>query len=176
MPVAIGLIMTDATLLAGGDEPAHLDGYGPIAAGVARDLVDVDRGRGVVARLYTSPTTGQLVAMDASDVPLPQRPRRLIRLRDQLCRTPWCGAPIRHLDHPEPHAEGGETSEPNSQGLCEACNHHKQAAGWRALPRPGPGHVVETTTPTGHSYRSHAPPLVSPTWVITRPGVWSRTA
>ena len=161
----------------GRGEPAHLEDYGPIPAGVARHLATMDsRARTWLRRLYTSPTTGQLVAMDAATYRFPRRLARLIRLRDQLCRTPWCGAPIRHLDHPEPHAVGGETSEPNSQGLCEACNHHKQAAGWRALPRPGPGHVVETTTPTGHTYRSHAPPLVSPAWVITRPGVWSRTA
>ena len=25
----------------------------------------------------------------------------MIRFRDQVCRTPWCEAPIRHLDHPE---------------------------------------------------------------------------
>ncbi len=177
VPVSIDLIMTDTALFAGGDEPAHLDGYGPIPAGVARHLATIgSRERTWLRRLYTSPATGQLVAMDAATYRFPKGLARLIRLRDQLCRTPWCGAPIRHLDHPDPHAEGGETSEPNSQGLCEACNHHKQAIGWRALPRAGPGHVVVTTTPTGHTYRSHAPPLVSPTWTMTRPGVWSRTA
>ena len=36
-------------------------------------------------------------------------------------------------------------------------NHAKQARGWRARPRPGPRHTFETTTPTGHRYRSTAP-------------------
>jgi hypothetical protein len=177
VPLSIELVMTDTALLAGGDAPAHLEGYGPIPAGVARNLATMgSRERTWLRRLYTSPTTGELVAMDAATYRFPRRLARLIRLRDQWCRTPWCGAPIRHVDHSEPHAGGGKTTAPNGQGLCEACNHHKQAIGWRALPRPGPGHVVETTTPTGHTYRSHAPPLVSPEWVLIRPGVWSRTA
>jgi len=31
--------------------------------------------------------------------------------------------------------------------------------GWRARPRPGPRHTIETTTPTGHTYISVAPRL-----------------
>ena len=83
--------------------------------------------------------------------------KTLIRLRDQACRTPWCDAPIRHTDHAVRHAEDGETCYTNSQGLCEACNQAKETTGWTARPRPGPGHVVETTTPSGHTYRSRAP-------------------
>ncbi len=32
--------------------------------------------------------------------------RRLIQTRDRTCRTPWCGAPIRHTDHVIPVAAG----------------------------------------------------------------------
>ena len=81
--------------------------------------------------------------------------RRFIALRDQTCRTPWCDAPIRHADHITPAETGGPTSIGNGEGLCVACNHAKQAPGWRA--RPGPGAAVTITTPTGHSYRSHPP-------------------
>ena len=42
-----------------------------------------------------------------------------LRLRDRRCRTRWCDAPIRHLDHAKDHADGGETSAANGQGLCE---------------------------------------------------------
>ena len=88
----------------------------------------------------------------------------LISLRDQVCRTPWCGAPIRHIDHVTPHSEDGATSLNNGQGLCEACNHAKQAHGWEsdaeALPRgwpPGwpPGFRFET--PTGQVFRTKPP-------------------
>jgi hypothetical protein len=90
---------------------------------------------------------------------------RFINLRDRICRTPWCDAPFRHRDHVESLDEGGLTTAGNGQGLCEQCNHAKQAAGWRARPRPGPRHTVETTTPTGHSYASTAPPARAPTGV-----------
>ncbi|GAA2146105.1 hypothetical protein GCM10009844_21750 [Nocardioides koreensis] len=90
-----------------------------------------------------------------------------LRLRDRTCRTPWCDAPIRHLDHAEDHAHGGPTDAVDGQGLCETCNHAKQARGWTARPRPGPRHTTETTTPTGHRYRSTAPP--TPGWTRRPP-------
>ena len=85
--------------------------------------------------------------------------RRLITLRDQFCRTPWCDAPIRHIDHVVPREAGGPTSGHNGQGLCEACNHAKQAPGWRA--RPGPDGTVTTTTPTGHTLTTRPAPIVT---------------
>ena len=83
--------------------------------------------------------------------------RQLLVLRDQSCRTPWCNAPIRHLDHVTPVEIGGPTSEDNGQGLCEACNHAKEHPGWSTRRRGGPGQVVDTITPTGHRYQSRAP-------------------
>ena len=87
--------------------------------------------------------------------------RRFILLRDQTCRTPWCDAPIRHVDHAIAVRDGGPTTAANGQGLCEGCNYAKEAPGWRARTvRAGPGHTVRTTTPTGHTYDSTAPPLL----------------
>ena len=84
---------------------------------------------------------------------------RFVRLRDGTCRTPWCEAPIRHVDHVEDHQAGGPTSAVNAQGLCEACNHAKQAPAWVSVPAAGGGAV--TTLPTGHHYTSRPPPLAS---------------
>ena len=61
-----------------------------------------------------------------------------LRLRDQRCRNTQCNAPIRHLDHAEDPAEGGQTSATNGQGLCEACNYAKEADGWSARPLTAP--------------------------------------
>ncbi|MGO4860155.1 hypothetical protein AB4074_23125, partial [Arthrobacter sp. 2MCAF14] len=52
----------------------------------------------------------------------------------------------------------------NGAGLCEACNHTKELKGWTArteaaTTRPGTRHVLDIRTPTGHHYRSTAPPL-----------------
>jgi hypothetical protein len=82
--------------------------------------------------------------------------RHFIRLRDQHCRTPYCDAPIRHTDHVRPAEHDGPTSTSNGQGLCQACNHARQAPGWSAEILDTPAEFV-ITTPTGHQYE-HAPP------------------
>ena len=85
--------------------------------------------------------------------------RRFLLARDGgICRTPGCGAPIRHLDHVTAHARGGPTSAANGQGLCVRCNLVKELLGWQA--RVVTPHTVEITTPTGHRYSGSAPPLV----------------
>jgi hypothetical protein len=110
-------------------------------------------------RLYTYPRTGDLVAMDSRARIFPPGLRRLIQTRDDTCRTAYCDAPIRHLDHIIPWHHAGQTTKANGAGLCEACNHTKETSGWTAVPRPGPRHTIELTTPTGHTYHSTAPPL-----------------
>jgi hypothetical protein len=110
-------------------------------------------------RLYTAPDTGDLAAMDSRRRLFPAPLRRFIQIRDDTCRTPYCDAPIRHHDHIIPWNDAGPTSLVNGAGLCEACNHTKELPGWKAKPKPGPRHTFEITTPTGHTYRSMAPPL-----------------
>ncbi len=169
--VALNLIMTDRTLLGGDGEPAHLTGYGPIPAPLARALVlgHADTAtRTFVRRLYTNPTTGQLIAMDSRQRLFPAGAQQFLIARDQACRTPWCDAPIRHIDHIEPHARGGPTTIDNGQGLCTACNLTKQAPGWRNTidtPASNNDGTINLTTPTGHTYPSHPPrPPTSPPW------------
>ncbi len=192
VPVEVQLVMTDRSLLAGDREPAYLAGYGIVPALWARDLVRKAAGQrsgtdcrtaaenpavppaadallpadepGVwLRRLYTAPATGELIGMDSKARFVPANLARLITARDQTCRTPWCDAPIRHMDHIRPHKDGGGTETGNLQGLCEACNHAKEAPGWTAESmqdqQAQTRHTVEAATPTGHRYRSTAPPL-----------------
>ena len=160
VPVEVNLVMTDQTLMNAGDakdEPVHLLGLGPLPAEVGRRLLlaaDAS-AESWVRRLYVD--GGRLVAMDSRRREFGGALRKLIVLRDQVCRTPWCDAPVRHADHVVPADEGGPTSAENGQGLCEACNYAKQAPGWNARASGGAGHAVETTTPTGHRYRSRPP-------------------
>jgi hypothetical protein len=97
--------------------------------------------------------------MDSRARLFPPGLRRFIEARDETCRTPYCDAPIRHLDHIVPWHSAGPTSLVNGAGLCEACNHTKEIPGWSARPVAGPRHALQLTTPTGHSYHSTAPPL-----------------
>jgi hypothetical protein len=182
VPVELQVVITDRALLAGEATPAAIAGYGPVpgpwvralvasgavGAGVSSDESDVaHRARVWVRRLFTHPDDGALVAMDSERRLFEGGLRRFLLACDGACRTPWCDAPVRHVDHVVDHASGGATSAENGQGLCVRCNHAKQAAGWRA--RAGGGgdephrwraHSVVTTTPTGHRYSSTAPPML----------------
>ena len=72
-----------------------------------------------VRRLYSDPVTSSIVDGDRRRRIFPAHLRRLVVARDQWCRTPWCGAPIRHVDHAVAHGRGGLTELANAQGLCE---------------------------------------------------------
>ncbi len=184
--VEIQLVMTDRTLFQSDAEPARLPGYGIVPAGWARSLLNGSSGHGTSApgqtedgqagpghnhdlkvwlrRLYTAPGTGELVGVDSRARLYPPGLRRFIQARDDTCRTPYCDAPIRHIDHIIPWHHGGTTSLANGAGLCEACNHTKELPGWTAqtgtaTTSPGTRHVLDIRTPTGHHYRSTAPPL-----------------
>lgn len=160
VPIAVNLLVSDSTLLGDGDEAAQCENVGPVPADLARDLVATasDADLATLRRVYGSP--GSLVAMESRARCFPAGLARLIRLRDRTCRMPFCDAPIRHIDHVVPAARGGPTSFTNGQGLCESCNHAKQPNRWytRVRHRPDGRHEVVTTTPTGHNYRSPAPP------------------
>lgn len=179
IPVSIGLVMTDRALLSGAHDDAALVDHGPIPADLARSLVlrSIDSGmQAWVRRLYRHPETRELIAMDSQRRCFPRALASFLRHRDQWCRHPWCGAPIRHSDHVTPAAADGPTSADGGQGLCEACNYAKQASGWHYEPRPShDGHTVAITTPTGHQYHSTAPPILGPRHPAYRqvePGRW----
>ncbi|MEV7648928.1 DUF222 domain-containing protein [Arthrobacter sp. NPDC089319] len=120
-----------------------------------------------VRRLYTAPGDGQLLGMDSKARKFPDGIRRMVMARDASCAGPWCDAPIRHIDHIVAWSEGGPTTLANGEGLCERCNQSKEADGWSAKPLDGARRTVETTTPTGHTYTSTAPPL--PGTTVSRP-------
>ena len=118
--------------------------------------------------------------------------RRMLVLRDDVCTTAWCQAPIVHADHTTPVRQGGATSFGSGGGTCARCNYVKEAPGWQVrVLHPGPTtpHVaaggpavpeprrappdrpreIEVVTPTGRTYRSQAPPLTGWGWRPTSP-------
>jgi hypothetical protein len=188
VPLRVGLVMTESSLLRGGPERALLQGYGTIPARQARAMVaaaatgsasrntngpadDTASPPGAASlaevwlrRLYLDPSTGELAAMDSRLRRFPRALAEFIETRDQVCRTPYCEAPIRHIDHVAPVASGGETSVENGQGLCEACNYVKESSGWErsVVGSEGPDETrgdILTLTPTGHKYYSPPPRL-----------------
>ena len=152
--VEVQVVMTDAALLGDDDTAAEVVGHGPVPAAVARRLVRdaPEEGQVWVRRLFTDPVSGGLAAVESRARHFPASLRRLLVLRDEVCRTPWCNAPVRHADHVVAHADGGPTSVDNGQGLCVTCNLVKEAPGWSAV--LDPDGTVRTTTPTGHHWPS----------------------
>ncbi|MCZ4519666.1 HNH endonuclease [Rhodococcus ruber] len=164
-PVTVDIVISDSTLLAGGDTSAYLHGYGDIPSDVARQLIrDALDSETHVAlrRLYAHPKSGALTAVESTSRGFPTALGRLIDLRDRTCRTPWCDAPIRHHDHIRPHTAGGKTSAENGAGLCAACNYAKEGEGWTAealRDERNARHRYRLISPTGHTYDSSAPPM-----------------
>lgn len=173
VPIRANVVLSDEALLGNSEATATIEDYGPVPAAIARqmitDAID-EEGRVELRRLYAAPDSGALVAMDSRARAFPDGLTQFIRLRDQSCRTPYCDAPIRHIDHAEPHARHGPTNALNGRGTCEHCNYVKEQPGWkvRTLFDPGGRHVAEHTTPTGATYRSTAPPIAGGLRILTR--------
>jgi hypothetical protein len=127
-----------------------------------------------VRRIFTEPTGRDLVAHVSKATLFPPALVDYLVLRDDTCTTPWCGAPIAHADHIHPRRAGGKSTAANGQGTCAHCNLLKEAPGWHhTLTATGLDHTsadkhhpheVLITTPTGHTYRSTAPPVLGHNW------------
>lgn len=177
-PIGVNLVMTDQALLdpTGADQGAWVDGYGPIPADLARDLVADTQAASPEAvrlrRLWDDPKTGELTNLETRARLFPATLAALIRYRDQRCRTPWCDSPIRHTDHAVGHEAEGPTSLTNGQGLCvcRATTPNKHPGGGSApspadadtpsSPAPRPD---TTTNPSPHPARERSGSSTPPT-------------
>ncbi len=182
VPVTVDVVISDESL-AGGHAPAEVS-----ADGVPAEAVPAEVARNLLATAATNAEIlswfrclyrnrlGRLVAMSTRSRFHTKAMGEFLALRGAgICATPFCDAPIRHNDHITPVADGGETTADDGQGLCQACNHAKQAPGWRQhqVGHPVDRHQVETITPTGHRYTATAPAPPGwrePRYVQTGPG------
>ena len=122
-------------------------------------------------RVFTTPDGRELCAVESRRRLFTGGLRALVVLRDDVCATPWCGAPIVHVDHVRSWSAGGSTGIANADGLCARCNYTKELTGWRVVHTPRreagatraaavAGFRRTVTTPTGHRYSSRPPPLL----------------
>jgi hypothetical protein len=164
IPVEIQLVMTSDALLARTEEPAQLPGYGPLPAFLARRILTRDpeavKARVWVRRLLTDPIDGAVATIDTRRRRFDGALAVLINARDQVCRDPFCNAPIRDLDHLHDYADGGPTTADNGVGLCQRGNLVDQIAGWAT---EGTAKHRVVITPTGHRYDTRPPPVLGPT-------------
>jgi hypothetical protein len=148
-PVAVNVTVAYTTLIGADDQPAHLEGYGPITADVARRIA----ADGTWRRLLTDPVTGAVLDVGRERyLPPPELADHVI-VRDQTCRFPTCTRPAAgcDLDHTLPWERGGVTAVANLGPLHRGHTNDKTHHGWQ-LAQPEPGRFI-WTAPTGHTYQ-----------------------
>ena len=143
------VVMHDTTLFDEDDLPAWIPGHGALPAGMVKRWLADPAAKTFLRRMYTRPTNGQLVALESRRRRFPDGLIKMLKLRDDICATPWCNSPIEDADHREPWAKGGSTSWGNATGLCKRCNQRKENRRWSYRGTPD---ELMVTTPTGHSY------------------------
>ncbi|MGF9649865.1 DUF222 domain-containing protein [Pseudarthrobacter oxydans] len=145
------------------DEPAVLDGSGPIPASMARDLVA--NGADSFYRVLVDPRDGAPLEIGRTSYRLTKAMRNWLRLRDGKCPFPGCSN--NSLDNEADHLlawhKGGTTGISNLGQPCP--KHHKlrHTTGWKpttATKNEPPG----WTSPTGRHYKSEHQDWEPPHW------------
>ncbi|MEZ0446702.1 HNH endonuclease signature motif containing protein [Cellulomonas sp. ICMP 17802] len=149
--IQVNVTVALSTLLALDEEPAELDGYGPLQATQARALAL----GGVWRRLVTDPTSGAVLDVGRTRYRPPADLADHVRHRDKRCVRPHCSATAEQcdLDHTiEFHGSGGEgtTSAGNLGPVCPR-DHRLKTDGGHRLSQPSPGRF-EWITPAGLRY------------------------
>ena len=124
------------TLMGLSEEPATLEGYGPIDADTARTLCAEAPS---FSRILTHPETGAVLSVGRASYSVPAVLKRALRVRDGTCRFPGCGrAAVRcDLDHTVDWRYGGETAIGNLAHLCPKHHLLKHATTWRVTQQRG---------------------------------------
>lgn len=151
------------------EEPAMLDGYGPIPASMARILVG--NGADSFRRVLVDPRDGAPLEIGRQSYRLTKAMRNWLRMRDGKCPFPGCSN--HSLDNEADHLlawhHGGTTGIANLGQPCPRHHRLKHASGWRPTPATKdepPGWV----SPSGREYKSehqdweppHWPPSLAP--------------
>ncbi|MDQ0770867.1 hypothetical protein QF031_003616 [Pseudarthrobacter defluvii] len=169
-PRADVLVMVPVFALFGvTDEPAILDGFGPIPAAMARKLVA--DGADSFYRVLVDPRDGAPLEIGRKNYRLTETIKRWIRMRDGKCTFPGCTnkTPDNETDHLTAWEHGGTTGISNLAQLCpkhHRLKHHNQWTPDPATQKDPPG----WTSPTGRHYKpeqpdpepTHWPPRILP--------------
>jgi hypothetical protein len=151
------------SLLGAGAEPAVLDGYGPVPAGMARRLVA--DGASSFLRVLTDPRGGAPLEIGRTSYRIPKAMRQWLRLRDGRCPFPGCNnhSLDNEADHLLAWSDGGGTGVSNLGQPCRKHHRLKHATRWKPVEasrdKP-PG----WTSPAGRYYPSEQQDWEPPDW------------
>ncbi|MCP9000824.1 HNH endonuclease [Pseudarthrobacter sp. RMG13] len=151
------------SLLGVTEEPAMLDGYGPIPASMARDLVA--NGADSFHRVLVDPRNGAPLEIGRTSYRVTKAMRNWLRMRDGKCPFPGCSN--QSLDNEADHLlawhHGGTTGISNLGQPCRRHHSLKHASGWKPTPatkNEPPGWV----SPSGRKYKSEHQEWEPPHW------------
>ncbi|WP_445154266.1 DUF222 domain-containing protein [Arthrobacter sp. Hor0625] len=151
------------SLLGVTEEPAMLDGYGPIPPSMARRLVA--GGADSFHRVLVDPRDGAPLEIGRTSYRVTKALRQWLRLRDGRCPFPGCNNSSldTDADHVLAWAEGGTTGISNLGQPCRKHHRLKHASAWRpvgATKTSPPGWI----SPAGRTYASEPQDWEPPTW------------
>lgn len=152
----VGVLIPMMTLLGRSDEPATLDGYGPIDADTARRLTAHAPS---FYRILTHPVSSTILDVDRTSYRPPADLKRWLALRDGTCRFFGCGrsAKLCDLDHTRQWATGGTTSAGNLAHLSRRHHTLKGESRWKV--EQDAGGILTWTSPTGAIRTTDPPPF-----------------
>ncbi|CAN7385265.1 DUF222 domain-containing protein [Arthrobacter sp. LjRoot78] len=151
------------SLLGATDEPAMLDGYGPIPPSMARRLIA--DGADSFYRVLTDPRDGAPLEIGRTSYRLTKAQRQWLRLRDGKCPFPGCNnhSLDNEADHLLAWADGGTTGISNLGQPCPKHHRLKHSSAWTptaASQNNPPG----WTSPSGRHYPSEHQDWEPPRW------------
>lgn len=151
----VAITIPALTLLGHGDQPATLEGYGPIPLREARRLAGTATSW---IRVLTRPVTGTVLDVDRTVYRVPKAMRRWLTVHMPTCTFPGCGRPARDcdIDHDVDWQFGGTTSTANTSPKCRHHHRVKHETRW-ACDNVGDG--VQWTSPTGWKSTNDPPPF-----------------
>lgn len=135
---AVAITVPVLTLLGQNEEPAMLDGYGPIDLDTARRLAGEASSW---VRILTHPVTGTILDLDRRTYRVTNPLRRFLGVRDPVCIFPGCTRPARHcqIDHRLDWQYGGTTTDTNLAPQCQTHHVLKTKSRWRLYRCPTTG-------------------------------------
>jgi hypothetical protein len=154
------------SLLGRSDEPAELEGFGPIDLDTARLLT---ASAPSFTTVLTDPHTGAVLSVGRTRYRIPADLRRVVQLRDRTCRFPGCRRRAKgcDIDHTKAWQHGGATDICNLACLCRRHHTLKHEMRWQVSQQPGG--VLDWTSALGRHYTTHPealwpnpPPAPSP--------------
>ncbi|WP_285244851.1 HNH endonuclease signature motif containing protein [Pseudarthrobacter sp. fls2-241-R2A-127] len=145
------------------DEPAMLDGYGPIPPSMARELVA--EGAGSFYRVLVDPRDGAPLEIGRTSYRVTGPMRSWLRMRDGKCPFPGCSnnSLDNEADHLLAWGKGGTTGISNLGQPCPKHHRLRHATGWKPTPatrNEPPG----WTSPSGRHYTSEHQDWEPPEW------------